>query len=122
MRPGEIGASVMATAKRRNVGTKRRKPKFGPSELGAGVLLLSGFMIAIIWLSAESPEPQPAVFAPNVYTGSIVIFSNENAYCRRLIFDNITGSTKDEGRGNCSTQDTGRTQILSEIANSFRGK
>jgi hypothetical protein len=110
----------MATAKHRKSGLRRAKVTLGVGELSAGVLLLSGFIIAIVWLSAQ-PPPQ-TVSSPDLYAGSIVFFSGENTKCRRLTFDNITGSIKDEGTGDCSVQDAGRTRVLSEIANSFRGK
>jgi len=110
----------MATAKNRNSGLRRAKATLGVSELSAGVLFLSGFIIAIVWLSTQ-PPPQ-TVPAPDLYAGSIVFFSGENAKCRRLTFDNITGAIKDEGKGDCSVQDVGRARVLTEIANSFRGK
>jgi hypothetical protein len=110
----------MGTAKHKNSGLRRTKATLGLGELAAGVALLSAFIIAIVLLSTQ-PMPQ-AVSPPDFYTGSIVIFSGENAKCRRLTFDNVTGAITDEGKGDCSTRDGGRTRVLSEIANSFRGK
>lgn len=110
----------MATAKHKNSGLRRAKFVLGVGELAAGALALSGFIIATVWLSAH-PPPRAAL-SVDIYTGSIVIFSGENAKCRRLTFDNLTGSIKDEGKGDCSVPDAGRMRVLSEIANSFRGK
>lgn len=112
--------AALPTIKHSNSGVRRARAIFGSGELSVGVLLLSVFLIVIIWLSVQ-PTPQ-RVPSPDLYAGSIVFFSDENNKCRRLTFDNMTGSIKDEGKGDCAVQDAGRTRILSEIANSFRGK
>jgi hypothetical protein len=110
----------MATAKHKNFVLRQGKAALGVGELGAGILLLSVFIISVIWLSVQR-QPH-TVSSPDLYAGSIVFFSAENTKCRRFTFNNITGSIKDEGQGDCEIQDVGRTRILSEIANSFRGK
>jgi hypothetical protein len=112
-------------ANARNIGLQRSNLKIGLDELALGAFLLAGFIFLIIWLSTSPPKQQAEreKALPDMYSGSIVIPSSDNAECRWLTFDNKTGSIKDQGRRDCSAGEVrGRAEVLSAISNSFRGK
>jgi hypothetical protein len=114
----------MGVAKGRNADLGRSKLKIRLGELAAGTLLLSGFALILVWLLPTAAPPEQKVPQPDRYFGSIVIPTENDAQCRRLTFDNRTGSMKDQGIGACSTwpDSPARFEVLSAIANSFRGK
>jgi hypothetical protein len=100
-----------------NVAAQRPKPALRVNGiLGSAILLAAAgaMFFGLSYLHAPSPT-MPADW----HSGSILITSAGQATCRRLKFDNVTGSIKDEGIGQCTDSSLGEAERLGQVSQSF---
>jgi hypothetical protein len=85
--------------------------------LGVGILLVAagGAFLIMTYLHASSPPP-----LPDLRSGSIILASPDPRACRHLSFDNVTGTIKDRGTGQCADDSPGAAERLGQVSDSFQ--
>ena len=113
-------------ALKRSAPARRRYFALRVKPILGGVFLLAMATGVFVGLSYLRPSAlrtsQPNAMA-DVHSGSIIISSADRHTCRRLKFDNVTGSIKDQGIGQCEdTGVPGAAERLGQVSNSFQGR
>jgi hypothetical protein len=101
--------------------------------LGSGVLVAAaiGTFLVVTHVNASAPLPKVASAAlPRDHSGDIIVRAADGKGCRRMKFNNATGTISDDGPASCEEADAAPSPVASSssanserfgaIANGFR--